>query len=230
MSLSRIAALSPPAGLLRAGGGGEHPATHTPTPTVSRAAPAATTAKPTTTAAAPSTATAAPAPAGDALAIDAAASSVGFVGSKVTGKHEGKFGKISGSVTLAGGKPEGGKVTVEIDLDSAKTDSEKLDGHLKSPDFFDVAKFPKATFTSSEIKAGGDKGATHTVTGELDLHGQKKTISFPATIAVAGDAVTATSEFSINRKDFGIVYAGMKDDLIRDDVLIKLSLKAPTKK
>ncbi len=230
MSLSRIAALSLPAVLLLAVVGCEDPASDKPKATVSSAAPAATTAKPTTTAAAPSTATAAPAPAGDALAIDAAASSVGFVGSKVTGKHEGKFGKISGSVTLAGGKPEGGKVTVEIDLDSAKTDSEKLDGHLKSPDFFDVAKFPKATFTSSEIKAGGDKGATHTVTGELDLHGQKKTISFPATIAVAGDAVTATSEFSINRKDFGIVYAGMKDDLIRDDVLIKLSLKAPTKK
>ena len=91
-------------------------------------------------------------------------------------------------------------------------------------------KFPKATFTSTEIKAGGDKGATHTVTGELDLHGVKKTISFPATLAVTADGATGTAEFSINRKDFGLVYPGKPDDLIRDDVGIKLSLKATRKK
>ena len=58
----------------------------------------------------------------------------------------------------------------------------------------------------------------------------KKTISFPATIKVAADAVTGTAEFVINRKDFGIIYPGKPDDLIRDDVLLKLSLKAPRKK
>jgi len=179
------------------------------------------------TGAAPATPVTTPASAAtEALTIDSA-SAVGFVGSKITGKHEGKFEKVSGTVNLAGGKAEGGKLTVEIDLSSVKTDQEKLDGHLKSPDFFDVAKFPKATFTSTEIKPGGEKGASHTVTGELDLHGEKKVISFPATIVVAADSVTGTAEFSINRKDFKIVYPGKPDDLIRDDVLLKLSLKAP---
>ncbi len=152
----------------------------------------------------------------------------------MTGKHEGKFEKVSGTVTLAGGKIEGGKMTVVVDLASVKTDSDKLDGHLKSKDFFDVETYPKATFTSTEIKVGnpnaaGDKAAAHTVTGELDLHGVKKTISFPANITVAPDAVSGTAEFSINRKDFQIVYAGKADDLIRDDVLLKLTLKAPRK-
>ncbi|MFO0757576.1 MAG: YceI family protein [Byssovorax sp.] len=160
------------------------------------------------------------------LAIDAASSTVGFVGAKAIGKHEGKFTAFSGQVGLVGGKAEGGKVIVSIDLGSVKTDDEKLDGHLKSPDFFDVAKFPKATFTSTEVKAGGDKGATHTITGTLDLHGVTKTISFPATITVSGDAVSATAEFTINRKEFGIVYPGMPDNLIKDDVAIKLSIKA----
>jgi polyisoprenoid-binding protein YceI len=187
------------------------------------------------TAAAPATAaTAAPAsvPAvagGETLALDPA-STVGFVGSKVTGKHEGKFEKVTGSITLAGGKAEGGKIAVNVDVSSLKTDQEKLDGHLKSADFFDVAKFPTATFTSSEIKAGGDKGATDTVTGELDLHGEKKVLTFPATITVTADGVTGTAEFVINRKDFKIVYPGKPDDLIRDDVVLKLSLKAPRKK
>lgn len=157
-------------------------------------------------------------------------STVGFVGSKVTGKHEGKFEKVSGTISLVGGKAEGGKIAIDVDTSSLKTDSDKLDGHLKSPDFFDVAKFPKATFTSTDIKVGGDKGATHTISGELDLHGEKKNISFPATITVAGDSVSGTAEFAINRKDFKIVYAGKPDDLIRDEVVLKLSLKAPRKK
>jgi polyisoprenoid-binding protein YceI len=69
--------------------------------------------------------------------------------------------------------------------------------------------------------------APHTVTGRLDLHGVQKTITLPAHINVAADAVTVNSEFAINRKDFGIVYAGKADDLIRDEVVLKLSVKAP---
>ncbi|WP_437485461.1 YceI family protein [Sorangium sp. So ce1014] len=216
MITSRIARLVLPAALALSLAGCEDPTKDKPKATVSAAAPAQAQA-------------AAPTGPAEALPLDAAASTIGFVGSKVTGKHEGKFEKISGSITLAGGKAEGGKLSIEADTASVKSDAEKLDGHLKSPDFFDVEKFPKATFTSSQIKAGGENGATHTITGELDLHGVKKTITFPATIAEGADAVSGNAEFVINRKDFGIVYPGKQDDLIRDDVLLKLSLKAPRK-
>ncbi len=203
--------------------GCENPADNKPKAVVSSAAPAAS------TAAAPKSAAPAAPAAGEALAL-AADSKIGFVGAKLTGSHEGVFQKFEGTIELAGGKPEGGKVKISIDTASVKTDAEGLDKHLKAADFFDVEKFPKAAFTSTEIKAGGDKGATHTVTGEFELHGVKKIISFPATIQVGDDAVTATSEFSINRKDFGIAFAGKADDLIKDDVLIKLNVKAPRKK
>lgn len=196
----------------------EDPTAGKPRATISSAAPAA------------QTQAAAPTGASETLALDAAASTVSFLGSKVTGKHEGKFEKVTGSVTLGGGKVEGGKIAVEVETASVKSDSEMLDKHLRTADFFDVEKFPKASFTSSEIKAGGSNGATHTVTGELDLHGVKKTISFPATITVGADAVTGTAEFVINRKDFGIMTAGKPDDLIRDDVALKLSLKTSRKK
>ena len=171
-----------------------------------------------------------PAATTETLDIDATTSSVGFIGSKVTGKHEGKFEKIAGKITLADGKAEGGKISFEVETASVKTDAADLDKHLKNADFFDVEKFPKATFTSTEIKAGGTNGATHTVTGDLDLHGVKKSITFPVTITLAPDAATGTAEFSINRKDFNITIAGKPDDLIRDDVLLKLTLKAPRKK
>ncbi len=218
MNLANVARFAFPAALLFALAGCEDPAKDKPRATVEGPAAAQT------QAALPAGAAA------ETLPIDAAASTLGFVGSKVTGKHEGKFEKITGSIALVSGKAEGGRITVEAETASVKSDAEKLDGHLKSADFFDVEKFPKATFTSSEIKAGGDKGATHTITGELDLHGVKKTISFPATITVGADAASGTAEFVINRKDFGIVYPGKQDDLIRDDVLLKLSLKAPRKK
>ncbi len=164
---------------------------------------------------------------GTRLPFAADASTIDFIGSKVTGSENGSFRKFSGTIDLVEGKPEKSSVNVAIDLNSVEAKIGKLTEHLKSPDFFDVAKYPQATFTSSEIKPGGDKGATHTVTGTLDLHGVRKTITFPATINVAADAVTMNSEFAINRKDFGIIFAGKADDLIRDEVVLKLSVKAP---
>jgi len=172
----------------------------------------------------------APAPANpnaETLPFSNANSKIGFVGSKVTGSHEGTFEKFRGNVRLAGGKAEGSSVDVEIDTDSFKIEPEKLQNHLKSPDFFDTAKFPKATFKSTEVKAGGAGGATHTVTGNVLLHGKEKAVSFPATITVSNAEVAAKTEFSINRKDFDIVYPGMPNDLIRDAVVIKLDIHAP---
>jgi polyisoprenoid-binding protein YceI len=124
------------------------------------------------------------------------------------------------------GKPESSTVSVEIDVTSISAGIEKLTNHLKSADFFDVEKFPKATFVSTSVKPGGEKGATHTVTGNLTMHGVTKSISFPATIRLAPDSAEADAEFAINRKDFGVMYAGKADDLIRDDVLIKLTIRA----
>lgn len=164
---------------------------------------------------------------GTKIAFGSDNGSIDFTGSKVTGEENGSFKKFTGAIDLIEEKAEKSRVNVTIDLSSVDAKIGKLTEHLKSPDFFDVAKFPQATFASTEIKAGGEQGASHTVTGTLDLHGVKKTVSFPATITVAPDVVTVASKFAINRKDFGIVYAGKADDLIRDEVVLKLAVKAP---
>ncbi len=164
------------------------------------------------------------------LDFDETSSKIEWVGSKVTGKHEGGFRRFRGTVSLVDNDFEKSSVTVEIDTDSIYSDSDKLVEHLKSADFFEVGKFPKATFTSTAVKKGGEKGASHTVTGNLTLHGVTKSISFPATIrSGAGGGIEVDAEFSINRKDFGIVYAGKPDDLIRDDVVIKLTIRSQKK-
>ena len=152
-------------------------------------------------------------------------SKVEFTGSKVTGKHEGSFGDFSGQIDYAG-NPEQSRVNITMKTDSLTTDTPDLTKHLKTPDFFDVAKFPEASFVSTSIKPGGEKGASHTITGNLTLHGVTKAVTFPATISVTPDVATVDSTFSINRKDFGINYAGQADNLIRDDVVLKLTNKA----
>ncbi len=168
------------------------------------------------------------APVGDAkdYKFDQASSKLGWMGSKVTGKHDGSFETFHGNVHVVDGNPEKSNVTVDIDTASITSDTAKLTGHLKSADFFDVEKFPKATFTSTAVRPGGDKGATHTITGNLTLHGVTKAITFPATVRITGDDVAVDSEFAINRKDFAINYPGKQDDLIRDDVVIKLAIRA----
>lgn len=162
--------------------------------------------------------------AGTKYAITAQNSKVDFIGSKVTGSHNGSFQKFSGEIDYAGA-PEKSRVSVTIDADSLTTDDANLTKHLKTPDFFDVAKFPQATFVSTEIKPGG-QNATHTVTGNLTLHGVTKAVTFPATINVTPDTANVDANFSINRKDFGISYAGAPDNLIRDDVVLKLTIRA----
>ncbi len=159
-------------------------------------------------------------------AFDQSNSKIGFVGSKVTGKHDGGFKTFSGTVKAPEGAPEKGSVEVNIDTKSIYADNEKLTSHLLSKDFFEVDTYPRATFVSTKVETGGANGATHTITGNLTLHGQTKGVSFPATVKVEGDTVSVDSEFAINRKDFGLLYPGKQDDLIRDDVLIKLNIKA----
>lgn len=152
-------------------------------------------------------------------------SRIEFDASKVTGSHHGSFEKFSGVIDYAG-QPEKSHVKITIETSSVKADDRDLTKHLQTPDFFDVAKFPQATFESTEIKAGGDKGASHTVTGNLQLHGVTKSITFPATIVVKPGETTVESTFSINRKDFGINYAGAADNLIRDEVVLMLHIRA----
>ena len=163
--------------------------------------------------------------AGQKYVITPENSQIEFIGAKVTGQHHGEFKKFSGTIDVAGA-PEKSRVAITIDSSSIETDTPDLTKHLKTADFFDVAKYPDTKFESTEIKPGGDKGATHTVTGNLTMHGVTKSVTFPATITVSPGVVTVESNFAINRKDFGINYAGAADNLIRDDVVLTLHVKA----
>lgn len=155
--------------------------------------------------------------------VFAEGSSITWVGSKVTRKHDGGFHAFTGSFHLVNNDPTQSSVQVDIDATSIWADNERLTGHLKSTDFFDVETYPTASFESASIVRESEG---YTVTGNLTLHGVTKGISFPATIQVAPDQITAQAEFFIKRFDFGIEYKGKADDLIRDEVVVKLDIVA----
>ena len=154
-------------------------------------------------------------------ALDKAASTIGFVGSKLSDDHEGNFADFSAVIGLEGEAVTALQITVN--MTSVAVEPAKLADHLRSKDFFEVETFPTATFTSTAISKAAAP-ATHTIEGTLDLHGTTKGISFPATIALDASSAKGKAEFTINRKDFGIVYPGMPDDLIKDEVLLKIDL------
>ena len=153
-------------------------------------------------------------------------SKVSWVGRKVTMKHEGAFGIFGGIIELVGSEPTKSRVRAELDMSSLTTSPEDLVEHLKSADFFSVSEFPRATFVSTAI---AKSGAAYSVTGNLTLHGVTRSLTFPATIAISDTEVTVNAEFAINRKDFGVLYPGKPDNLIADDVAIKLELHAKKK-
>jgi polyisoprenoid-binding protein YceI len=175
--------------------------------------------------AAPAAAPAAPAAAGDMWAVDVSKSKIEALGAKVTAQHPVVFKEFTGKVGVSNNTIA--QLEFEVKMASLEADHPKLTEHLKAPDFFDIAQFPTATFKSTEVKAGSaEAGMTHTVTGEFSIRGTTKKITFPAKVAVAGTSVDASTEFVINRKDFGIVYPGKPDDLIKDNVKMTIQLVA----
>jgi len=144
---------------------------------------------------------------------------VAFTGTKKGGKHEGGFKKLTGAASVDGDLSTL-KIEAEIETDSLYSDDAKLTGHLKSPDFFGVKDNPKATFKSTKVEKT-EKG--YTITGDLTLLGKTKPVTMPATVTVKGDTLTLTSDFKINRFDWGMTFGkGMVDETVS----LKLSITA----
>ena len=141
--------------------------------------------------------------------LDPENSSVEFVCKHVLSHVRGMFKKPSGTVTFDEATPAHSNVSATIDASSISTGVEERDTHLKSADFFDVAKYPTITFVSSGVTRSGP--TAYSVTGNLTMHG----VTRPVTLAVTASApfnhaggirrgVEATT--SVNRKDFGLVW------------------------
>jgi polyisoprenoid-binding protein YceI len=149
-----------------------------------------------------------------------------FVGTKKDGKHDGGFKDFTAKLDPPKGDLGKSKLTIDIDTSSIYTDTFQLTGHLKSPDFFEVAKYPKATFVTQSIKPGKDKNDPYLITGDLTLHGKTKSVSFPAKVTETPDEVKIDGTFNIDRSDFGMNY---QPERVNNVVEVKANLKIPRK-
>jgi polyisoprenoid-binding protein YceI len=147
---------------------------------------------------------------------------VKFIGAKPKGKHEGGFKAVSGTASVKDNDPTTLKITLDIDMESLYTDTDKLTDHLKGPDFFDVKTNPKAKFVSTKVEKSGDE---YKITGDLTMLGKTKEITFPAKLTVA-DGVTLSSSFSIDRMQWGV---GTKFGPGKIDTAVKMTVNVKTK-
>jgi len=160
--------------------------------------------------------------------VNKSASSVAWLAKKVTGEHNGTVGISAGALNVNGNKLIGGNFTIDLKTIKALdiTDpgyNQKFIGHITSGDFFEIEKFPTASFVITKV-------AGNQVTGNLTVKGITKSITFPAEIAVKGGKVTAKANITIDRTDFNIKYGSKKffdsigDKAIYDDFALTVSL------
>ena len=153
--------------------------------------------------------------------------------------HTGTIDFTQGYFEAKGDILTGGEFVVDMtsikNEDMAGTEgAAKLEGHLKSADFFDVAVHSTASFVITSSELSDADGATHNVTGKLTIKGITDEISFPATVTIEGDQVDASASFTIDRAQYDVQYGSEaffpnlikqgKDAIISDEIELTLNL------
>jgi polyisoprenoid-binding protein YceI len=171
--------------------------------------------------------------------VDSAHSRVGFgVRHMMVSTVHGTFGAFKGTIALDDADVTKSKAHLEVDVTSIDTGNAKRDEHLKSPDFFDVGKFPKMVFDSTKIEKQGADGLL--LTGNLTI----KNVTKPVVLTVSGLTPEvkdpwggtrrgATATAKINRKDFGLTWnKGLETGgvVVGDEVTLELEVELAKKK
>lgn len=168
--------------------------------------------------------------------LDLTSSVIAWKGTKPTGAHNGTVALKSGNLIVENGKLAKGEFTIDMNsiknLDmSGKGGDLKIEGHLKSADFFDVAVHPTSKFVITSVE---EKDAKLAVTGNLQIKGITKSITIPATISQDSITTFKSDTFTINRADFNVKYKSksffkdLKDKFVDD--LVEMSFEVKTKK
>lgn len=146
-----------------------------------------------------------------------------FEGSKTIGTHTGGFTKFDGKIILKGDDPTQAKIDITIDMESMFSDDNLLTTVLRGKDFFNIEQYPTARFVSTKIEP---KESGLAITGNLELKGVTKSITFTAKPTITEDTITAAAEFVVDRSAWNVGYADWKGEIIRDEVIIALDVEA----
>jgi polyisoprenoid-binding protein YceI len=182
------------------------------------------------------TALAWPAAAADTLTIDKAHSQVEFRVRHLVSRVSGRFTDFSGTIAGDVIKPETASVAFTVQATSIDTSNAKRDEHLRSPDFFDVTKFPTIEFKSHKVTPAGQD--SYAVVGALTMRGVTREVTLAVTFLGwardpwGGERAGFELKTTLNRKDYGIVWNKVLDaggTLLGDDVAISIEIEAVKK-
>jgi polyisoprenoid-binding protein YceI len=170
-----------------------------------------------------SAALSAAAPASAQQAVVPAQSQITFVSKQMGVPVEGQFKKFDAQVAFDPAKLATSKVAFTVDTGSATLGVKESDAELPKPTWFNVPKFPQATFQSTAIKALG--GGKYEVAGKLTIKGSTQDVTVPVAMAQSGAITTATGSFPIKRLAFKIGENEWADtSMVADDVQVKFKL------
>jgi len=162
--------------------------------------------------------------------VDPVHSNVGFKVRHFFTPVGGQFEEFAGTIVYDADNPSSSSVEVVVQSESIDTDNERRDGHLRSPDFFDVANHPTLSFKSRKVAAVGGNLA---VTGDLSIRGVTKEVTIPVQVlGVMGDKAGFASEFTVDRQDYGVSWNRALDQggtILGDEVTVELTFEADRK-
>jgi polyisoprenoid-binding protein YceI len=152
-----------------------------------------------------------------------AQSEISFMTKQMGVPLDGHFKKFDAQISFDTAKPDAAKIAFTIDSGSATLGAPESDAELPKATWFNVAKFPQATFQSSSIKALG--GGKYQVSGKLTIKGNVKDVDVPVALTQAGAVTTATGQFVIKRLTYKIGEGEWADtSMVADDVTVKFKL------
>ena len=154
-----------------------------------------------------------PANAADLMKVDTEKSKIEFLGKKSDGQHKGGFKKVTGEALVDHENPSNGSLKLTIETQSIWSDNGKLTEHLKNPDFFNVARFPKITFESTKVEITGEGEAL--ITGKLTMLDKSVETKVPIKAAPNESSLELKASFKIDRTKWGMTYGEGK---INNDV------------
>ena len=179
---------------------------------------------------------------GSSYAVDTLNSKIEWKGYKVfktdNSSHFGTIKFESGDVTVKDGKLESGKFVADmsslenVDLKDDAEQKAKLEGHLKSGDFFEIEKFPTASYEITKVSHNETGDYNTLLDGNLTIKGITKPMQFNANISVKeGEVSIATEPTDIRREDFGVKFQiPVANGVIKDEVNLQILIKALEKK
>ena len=156
-------------------------------------------------------------------ALVPAQSAVNFEAKQMGVPLKGHFKKFDAKIAFDAAKPEASKIHFSIDTGSATMGAKETDAELPKADWFNVAKFPQATFDSSAVKALG--GGKFQVDGTLTIKGNAQKVSLPVTLTQSGATTTASGTLPLKRLTFKIGDGDWKDtSMVADEVTVQFKL------